>query len=529
MRLANAKARSPDAHLIAYVSVAAVLTALLVIQTLQQQWGVDFWVHLATVRAFAEHPIHPLEPFTGVATDDPLLSPYMFVLGLASRLLRADPITVLMIAGLLNLGLWLFALWRFVLTLTGNRAAPVWTLLFTLLAWGIDPWRFSGFFNLNSIGFGLPYPAVLATAIAMLALASTSAWLQQGGRRNILMVGASIPIVLLTHPFTAVWVAIAGAAIVVSYARRAFARRLATLAAVFVAALALALLWPHYSLLRLAAIGSQFNDVHDGLYVDLVTRAFLMVPGLVILALRARRRFRDPLVLMFLGTLTVFVLGGVSHAWALGRVFPGMMLAVHTAFGDAVGKYLADSRVASRLRILVASGVTALLLIGLAGSALGIVHMVPRALLPGDLAHDPRLRSIIDPYQGLFDLLQSRGRVLASPSLNRVIAGITGNVLVPPVPTFLEDVRRRSRDARVILSPATSSQQRRVLLDRNDIQFIVVTPSEAEVLICELREDASLVAARPGYVAARPGYVVFRILDRPLPFEGACNPPADQA
>src|SRR5205814_10298558 len=108
--------RTHDSFGMAYVTVAAVLAVLLAIQTLKQLWSRDFWLPLATVRAYATHPLHPLEPFTGVNIRDPLLSPYMFVLGSVTRGLGVDAVGVLAVAGLFNLALWLFALWRFVLT-----------------------------------------------------------------------------------------------------------------------------------------------------------------------------------------------------------------------------------------------------------------------------------------------------------------------------------------------------------------------------------------------------------------------------
>src|SRR5205823_5618372 len=144
--------RTHDSFDMAYVTVAAVLAVLLAIQTLNQQWSRDFWLHLATVRAYATHPLHPLEPFTGVNIRDPLLSPSMF-----------------------------------------------------------------------------------ASGLALLALASTVHWLKGRGVGHLVVVGLSVPIVLLTHPLTAIWAAVFGAALVLGVTNREEtgrdARRLAILAA----------------------------------------------------------------------------------------------------------------------------------------------------------------------------------------------------------------------------------------------------------------------------------------------------------
>ncbi len=497
--MSDSQKREHDPHTVAFLVLAGVLALLLAVQTLNQQWSSDFWAHLATVRAIAERPWRPLQPFTGVDVSDPLLSPYMLLLGLAARWFHADPIGVLSIAGLFNLGLWLFAFRRFVLVLTANRGAPVWALLMTLCAWGIGPWRWSGYFNLGSIGFGLPYPSMFASAVAMLALASGYEWLVDGGRRHLVLVGVAVPLILLTHPFTFLWAGIGGAAVVIGLARRDRAPRIGMLAGVAAGGVALSLLWPFYSLLDLAAIGSQFDSANHGLYSGLVTRTFLVLPGLVALGFRARRNPRDPLLLMFVGTAAMFALGGLTHHWSLGRVFPGMMLAAHVALGAAVASVLSSTS-AVRHRRVVAAAVTGLLLVGLMGSARGLVRMVPRALIPGSLIDSDRLASIVDPYRPLFELLGSGGGVVASPSIALEVGAINGHVLVPPVPSFLEDVDRRLSDQATILDPSTEPAERRALLARDYIRFVVITPSEAEILGPSLNSVATTEISTSDYV-----------------------------
>jgi hypothetical protein len=466
-------------------------------QTLNERWGTDFWAHLGTVREMAERPWHPRQPFVGVDVDDPFLSPYMLLLGLATRWSGADAVTVLAVAGLFNLGLWLYAFRRFVLVVTGNRGAPVWALLFTLLAWGISPWRWSGYFNLNSIGFGLPYPSMFASAVAMLALSSAHLWLVRGHRREVAVMGLAVPIVLLTHPFTALWSAIAGIAIIASNVSKDRVRRLGVLIGAAGVGAGLALAWPHNSLLKYIGLGGSYLADPD-LYRFLARGSFLAVPGLVALAFRARRNPRDALVWMFVGTALVFVWGGLTGT-RLGRVFPGMMLAAHVALGDAVA-VLRSAETAARRRLWVTAAAAGLLVIGLPGSNGGLIRTVPRALLPDRLAEDERLGSIVEPYRPLSNVIGLDDRVVASLSLNRPVAGISGDVLVPPTPTFLDDLDERVRVTLAILSPSTIPEDRRVLLDRWDICFLVLTPAHASSLYPALGGDAEAVIQTDDYV-----------------------------
>lgn len=487
-----------DGHVLAYWGAAAALVILLLAQALNEPWSGDFWVHLGTVREIADRPWDPRQPFVGVDIEDPLLSPYMLVLGLASRWSRADAITVLAVAGFINLGLWLYAFRRFVLIVTGNRGAPVWALLFTLFAWGIAPWPWSGYFNLNSIGFVLPYPSMFASGVAMLALSSVHRWLVRGHRRDLAVVGLAGPLVLLTHPFTAVWGTIAGFAIIATELRKDRLRRLTVLMGVAGVGAGLALLWPLYSLLRLFGIADQFDSAHRELFGLLGPRSFLALPGFLALALRARRNTRDPLVLTFAGTALVFALGGLTARWSLGRVFPGMMLATHVALGDSLARLRLDPEVATRRRRQVTSAAALLITVGLAGSYQGLIHVVPRNLLPDRLA-DRLAASRLEAFRPLRNIIGPDDRVVASLSLNLPVGGISGDVLVPPVPTFLDDVAERSRDAAAILSPLTKPTDRQVLIDRWDIRFLVLTPADASALYPSLSDTATVVIQTDSY------------------------------
>ena len=146
-------------------------------------------------------------------------TPYTVSLGLIGRGLGVSAVTILSLAAIANVILLLVALRLFVIEATDNRRAPFWALVFVLLLWGFSPYRYSGFFNLNSIGFVLPYPSAFATAIALLTL--TAALRAMGGWRwpFLVAVAAGIATVVLVHPITGAWLAVALVGVGVSRAR----------------------------------------------------------------------------------------------------------------------------------------------------------------------------------------------------------------------------------------------------------------------------------------------------------------------
>jgi hypothetical protein len=86
------------------------------------------------------------------------------------RLLGMGPIGALSVAAILNLVLFLVGFRLLVTRLVGNPHAAFYALVFTLVLWGLSPWRWSGFLNLNSLGFGLPLVLAAGPAVAVLDL-----------------------------------------------------------------------------------------------------------------------------------------------------------------------------------------------------------------------------------------------------------------------------------------------------------------------------------------------------------------------
>jgi hypothetical protein len=493
-----------------YALVAAVVVVAMTGWTLNQAWSVDFWNILGPVREFARAPLSPANPLITGNAAHPYMTPYAFVLGLLVRASGLDPVTVLAVAGMGSLVLLLYALRSFVRCVSNETAAPALTLVFTLTAWGWNPWRWSGFFDLNSLGAVLPLASTLASALGLIALAGGNAWLRVGRRWGLFVAGVCAPLALLLHPITAVWVGAIGAGFVASELSRANAGRLLTLMAVLLGAAALALAWPFFSILRFLGHSGDFDTFHAPLYEHVVPRTFLALPGFVILVLRFRRCHRDPLALAAAFTGALYVGGTVLGHQSLGRVLPGLMLTAHVAMAICAAELFARRDLISKY---AAAAVVVIVAVGFVGSLSGAVRTVPRSLLPGRYAHDRRLASLVAPYRPAARLIHRDDTVVASQKLAFGVAGSSGKLIAPPAhDPFVKDAKARRLVVYALLSPRTPTDRYRRLLDRYCVRWFVVTPFEAQRLLS--RADARILLRRRAATKTMVVYEVRRSNDQ---------------
>lgn len=164
-------------------------------------------------------------------------------------------------AGIANLAVFLVAFRAFVRTLVDNPLAPFWALLFALFAWGILPWRFSGFLGMNAIGFGLPYPSMFAMNVTLLSLCSLARFGVSRRPHWLLWFALGAVLVSLTHPLTSAALVIGSIALAVRYRIPMNAGELALSGGIVVAVGSLVAVWPGYSIVNLLVHeGGAYNN-----------------------------------------------------------------------------------------------------------------------------------------------------------------------------------------------------------------------------------------------------------------------------
>jgi hypothetical protein len=477
-----------------------LLIVLLGAQTLNRQWSTDYWMYTATVDALASDLGDP--PHDMVGTDDPSerFTPYTVGLAVVVRETGLASVTVLQLAGFLNLIVFLVAFELFVTELTRRRLVAFFALLATLVMWGFIPWRWSGYLNLNSIGFGLPWPATLVTAIALLAGWALLRYDKSGAVGWLVLVGLGMAFGALSHPYTAGWASVMLLAIVVH--RRLYRRdRIVPLAIMGLGTVALVVAWPYYPFLELGTRGDEaYSAAMHVMYDRAPLRVLAALPGFVVVFQRFRRDRTDVLGLMLFGGLAIYLLGAVADQRSFGRVLPLIMLAAHIGIGILVADFVERRRPVS---IPWIAWLAVSVIIGLVGVAPGLVRTVPRALLPSTLRDRTELQPITARYERLDHALPSGTVIVAEPerALNLIAPAFDLELVAPGYPSaFVKHLDQRTADARAFLAPSTSEAARRAIADRYDV----------EAVLCATKRCAQTFAAGDE-VAHGPGWTLIRV------------------
>lgn len=459
-----------------YLVLSAVIIVALTVQTLNQQWSTDMWQHVSVVRELKTHVFDPGNPLILGTETHPFYSPYTVAVGVLAKIGGLSALSALSIAALVNLLLFLTAFYLAVSALTGRPRASFWALIFTLLLWGIIPWRFSGYMNANSIGFGLPYPSMFAAGLTLLGFAAMVRLCRQPDLRIVLGLTACIVVVVLTHPITSFALILGLLAIALSKKGVRSKRTIFILGALGSFAAVLVLTWPYYSFGELL----QQSDLYDNraMYDSVPQRAFLGLGSLLFLWPSFRRDRRDPLVLMAIGAAGAYGIGYVSGTETLGRIFPLLLFTGHVSAAgwitDTVDKGAIRSLRQRRVVIVLGTALT----IGALGVSPAFARMVPRAVLPPSLRDNAKLGSVNQRFEFLKPIAQYDVVLVDDTVGAMVVPALSGKVVLPGYPTpFIDDIDQRSRDVQTMLSDEEPGLTRE-LLARYNVAFILLTADD---------------------------------------------------
>jgi len=297
--------------------------------TINGLWVGDFWEHSAVVRELSLHPFSPGHPILDVDKPHAFYSPYSLTVALFARLCHLDPVTALAIAGVLNIVLLLISLRLFTGLMFENKNISFYTLLFILLLWGQIPWSYSSFFHLRVLNYVLPYPSTFSTALSFFAFSGLIVAIKNYRYVWYIPVFFTIVIVLLSHPYTFIFLTVGLGSLLIGLKARW--QDYVWLGGIYAAALIIALLWPLFPFLEFIKSGSSaFHGDIGSMYVKFFSRTWpALLPGVPLVIWRLKTNFRDPLVLMFLSFLIIYLYGHFFDKSAFGRVIAYFMLTMH--------------------------------------------------------------------------------------------------------------------------------------------------------------------------------------------------------
>jgi hypothetical protein len=464
-----------EPYSILYILLALGELALTLVRFSNRQGiGSDFWEHSAVVRELATHPLHPRHPELVVNAPHAFFSPYTLAVGLFARLSGLDAVSALLLVGPLNLILFLLAFYWFVASITRSTRTPGLALLFMLLLWGDNPWTASGIYNLRSLASINTYPSTFAMALALCSLAGALAYLRSGQVRYLVVVLGAVPVVVITHPLTAVLMYIFIAAIWIGLFSPAFVRRFTGLAAVVLLGSLLALSWPYYSLLTLFTAPDAFFDQVSRTFTDgIVERTFPAFLGLPLIALRLRRNLRDPLSLSFLALLAVYVGSILAGKWGYSRVISYLVLVLQIVVADWAVRSKPPWRtpdLASAAGLLLYAGIGACLVLSL----FDMQSFLGRSL--------KRSETEFRDYSFLAGFCQQYDVVLSDLSTSLAVPPFGGKVVAMNRPLhFVPDADARRRDVRSFFSGDASAEDRARILARYGVDWLLVNTAESAV------------------------------------------------
>jgi hypothetical protein len=487
-----------------YLVVAGALLALVVASAVAGRWGSgDLWEHAAAVRALALDPLHPSHPMLRSGEPSAFFSPYHLVVALFSRATGIGPLGSLATFGILNIALLLVVLPPFVRLFSTRRQAPTLVLLFTLLLWGPRPILWSGFLHLDVIGSYAAFPSTLGVVLAFAGLVGWDRYLRRGSTRWLVLVAIDSAVLALVHPTTEGLFLVGVVALLAGAPVEVVRQRWWSLLVVGGVAAVAAVGWPYFSMVEVVTTyGDRFYASDRLLYDGVLREVAPALLGLVFVAVRLLRRWRDPLVL-YLGLLVAELLvGGVTRHWNLGRALPLIVLLLHVALADGLLRWWEEGRPIPRRTFARLAVPIAVVVLALAANNLrsGVLRAVPASVLPDSLqARTVDYQRPWDDYGQALEGVGDRDVVLADPFVAWQVPAFGPKIVwARHAQAFVDDVDQRRRAAERFFARGTSDRDRLAIARRYGARFVLL-------------DDARPVPGVDAPTIARLGHEVRRV------------------
>ena len=449
----------------------------------------DFWEHAATVHQLMLHTTNPGNALLAIHTPSAFFSPYALLVALGAKLTGAGPVHALAAAGLVNYWLLIAGLWWFTRVFSDRRQAPFYTLLFVWLLWGVNPWKYSGFFHLRALSAVIAYPSTFATALGMLTAALWHSNQSRRGRAQWLAVALTavgLAVVVLTHPIAGT--ATAAALVAISLTTAGRGRSLVLLIAVAAGAGLLCLAWPYYPVLHLLSNEDVYDPSNATMYSSWIERIFPVLAALCLFFYDTGTLRRARLGIYCAVLLVVFVYGDLSRHYSDGRVISYIVIGAQIGLADlaAALERPALERLRGRWLVVVAGAIAVLAIAEVYNMRGGF-----RGSLPGTGAEP----TVYGAYRAAVSGLPPDATVLTplNQGLEATIPVYAGRLVATHRPlAFVSDQGERQQAVSAFFSAQANDGYRREMIARYDVRYIVV-PASPPASVAQVEQLGSVI------------------------------------
>jgi hypothetical protein len=461
------------------VFIALSFIAFLIVSPTAQFYFTDYWEHLASIRDFRIHGLHPTNPIYALSVPAREFTPWHLALGLLSRVSGLSPEFVLGLGGVIISAVFLYGVWDFGRAYYEDTAAPGIFLAVLLCCWGYPPLIWTSFYSFRSQLHGNYYPAALGFALSLILWAQVIRVLRGAPLTLARVAGIvlSVTFMVVLHQLS-VFFAIAGVGLFVVLEPGRIKDKL-SLAILCVAGILLAGAWPYFQPLALLKFGAARGQEEFNNFTFFFSKRFILrqlgpsvlaIP-IIPLYLRQRRYFAA------IGGVVVFsamfVVGAKLGISITHRFLPYIALFLHmlvcAALIDLLRGRLFSS--APRLRPVIRYAVAA------AAALLICIHSTLAAaqlIWPWSLAGPaPRPEPVDNIMHRVGRICHDGVNVMAYGEDALVFPAFGCRVFAYPRPAlFVKDAQERDQTMRDFFCPETPFADRMEIIKRFGITHV---------------------------------------------------------
>lgn len=456
-----------------YLLLSTGILCLLCIKVNNGFWVSDFWLHSAVIREFSLNPFSPTNPFLPVSSQHFYHGPYHWLVGCFARLFGLSSITALAYMGLFNFIIFSSSLNLFCRKLKTSPHTAFYALLFSLVLWGKDPWLWSSFFHLQTIGYCFPYPSFFSIGLTILSFSVLIENLNKNKKYYFLHIIPLSSIVTLSHTSTSIVLFIGLGIITISYSsKKTIIKNFINILLIIILTFSLVFLWPYLSLLALFSQKANFVShyiIDDlALYKGVIGKIWPTLFAVPLIFIRLYRNPKDALGLLALGFSAVYLWGFLTEKWSYGRSIAQTILIVHIIFADWFASIKTRKEIPLYIRYFVFSFIFILLFICIVN-------------IPSNLFKEYVIKKNKE-YDNLYFIseLTNRNDVILTdrysgnlvPSFGGKVVGY--NLLYKGQEPFVSDAEDRIRDMEHFFDENTSRFDREKILKKYKVDFVLI-------------------------------------------------------